>query len=75
MGHHSLKITFNEMTRVSMREDDPSVPLAEDFCVTIKQLMEMPVGEVARVICLVKVCLLLCRMGRSDSSHRRLGNS
>lgn len=32
------------MTRVSLKEDDPSVPLAEDFCLTIKQLLDVPVG-------------------------------
>lgn len=57
MGVHYLKLTINEATRVSMKEDDPSVPMAEDFCLTIKQLMDLPVGETARVICLVKVTL------------------
>jgi hypothetical protein len=27
----------------------------EDFCVTIKRLLELPIGEEARAICLVKV--------------------
>lgn len=54
LGSHKLKITVVESSRVSLREDDPSIPYMEDFCITIKKLTELPVGEETRVICLVK---------------------
>lgn len=44
-----------ENSRVSIKEDDASIPLLEDFCLTVKQLTNLAVGGEARVICLIKV--------------------
>jgi hypothetical protein len=66
MGQHTLRMIINDLTRVSLREDDPSVPFTEDFCVTVKQLLNLPIGELARVICLVKVRLALARTRRKS---------
>lgn len=54
MGSHKLKITVVENSKVNLKEDDPNIPYMEDFCVTVKKLIELPVGDEARVICLVK---------------------
>ena len=55
LGSHKLKINLMESSKVSIKEDDPSIPYLEDFCLTVKKLTELAVGEEARVICLVKV--------------------
>ena len=57
LGSHTLKINLMENSKVNIREDDPSIPLLEDFCLTVKKLTELAVGGEARVICLVKVRL------------------
>jgi hypothetical protein len=54
MGAHKLKLTVGDTTRVNLKEDDPAIPYMEDFCISVKRLTELPVGEEARVICLVK---------------------
>lgn len=54
LGSHKLKINLMESSKVSIKEDDPKIPYLEDFCLTVKKLTELAVGEEARVICLVK---------------------
>jgi hypothetical protein len=47
-------MTINDRTIIALKEDDPSIPYLEDFCISVKKLTEIPVGEEVRVICLVK---------------------
>jgi replication factor A1 len=54
LGVHKLKLTVNDHTKVSLKEDDPAVPYMEDFCITVRKLTEVAVGDEVRVICLVK---------------------
>lgn len=57
LGSHTIKINLMENSKVSIKEDDPSIPYSEDFCLTVKKLTELAIGGEARVICLVKVSL------------------
>lgn len=34
-----------ESSKVNIKEDDPNIPYLEDFCVTVKKLTEVAVGE------------------------------
>ena len=62
MGRTTLRLTISEGTRVNLREDDSSVPFIEDFCLSVKQLLNVGIGEVANVICLVKVLVFGLRI-------------
>lgn len=45
MGKTTTRITINESTKVSLREDDdPSVPDVSEICKTVKELTEVPIG-------------------------------
>lgn len=57
LGQHKIKINILENSKINIKEDDPSIPYSEDFCLTVKKLTELAIGEEARVICLVKVSL------------------
>ena len=45
MGSHSTKLIINESCKISLKEDDPNVPFSEDFCLTVKKLLDAPVGS------------------------------
>lgn len=45
MNKKELKISFTDQTKVNLKNDDSTVPLAEDFCVNVKALTELPIGS------------------------------
>ena len=54
LGNRYNKLIINETSKVSLKEDDPSVPFSEDYCITVKKLVDAPVGSENMVVCLVK---------------------
>lgn len=42
MGKKQLKINFNERTSVSVKDNDESVPYIEDFCIDVREMVDLP---------------------------------
>jgi ssDNA-binding replication factor A large subunit len=54
LGNRYNKLIINETSKVSLKEDDPSVPFSEDYFITVKKLVFAPVCSENMVVCLVK---------------------